>query len=121
MCSLFLQWIKDQGGLEEMGRRSAARAKFVYDVIDQSNGFYYCAVEKDFRSRVNACFRIGGESGDEALEKKFIEEGKKRNIMGIKGHRLVGGIRVSMFNAMPVEDAKTIAEFMAEFAKNNRS
>ena len=100
-----------------MGRRSDERAKLVYDVIDQSNGFYSCAIEHGYRSRVNACFRIGGQTGDEALEKSFVEEAKKRNIIGIKGHRLVGGIRVSMFNAFPVEDAITISQFMTDFMK----
>lgn len=120
MCGLFLQWIKDQGGLEEMSRRADARAKLIYDVIDQSNGFYSCAVEPNARSRVNACFRVGGLNGNEALEKKFLEEAKKRRFVGVKGHRSVGGIRISMFNALPLEDAQTVADMMVEFQKSNQ-
>ena len=115
MCGLYLQWIKNQGGLEEMSRRANARAKMVYDVVDQSNGFYSCAVEPNARSRVNACFRM-----DDVLEKKFLEEAKKRRFVGVKGHRMVGGIRISMFNALPLEDAKTVAEMMVEFQTNNQ-
>ncbi|XP_017486328.1 PREDICTED: phosphoserine aminotransferase-like [Rhagoletis zephyria] len=120
MTGLFLQWIKDQGGLEEMSRRADARAKLVYDVIDQSNGFYSCAVEPTARSRVNACFRVGGPSGDEALEKKFFEQAKERRFVGVKGHRSVGGVRISMFNACPLSDAQTIADMMVQFQKENQ-
>lgn len=112
---LYLQWIKEQGGLVEMSRRADKRAKLIYDVVDQSNGFYFNGINANCRSRINAVFRIGGPDGNEALEKEFIDEGKKRNIIGIKGHRLVGGIRVSMFNAMPVSDAEFIADFMKDF------
>lgn len=120
MTGLFLQWIKDQGGLEEMSRRADARAKLIYDVIDQSNGFYSCAVVPNARSRVNACFRIGGPAGNEELEKKFFDEAKKRRFVGVKGHRSVGGVRISMFNALPVEDAKVIADYLVQFQKENQ-
>lgn len=103
-----------------MSRRADARAKLVYDVIDQSNGFYSCAIEPSARSRVNAVFRIGGPAGNDDLEKKFIEEAKKRRFVGVKGHRSVGGMRISMFNACPVEDAKVVADMMVEFQKNNK-
>ncbi|KAH7640533.1 phosphoserine aminotransferase-like protein [Dermatophagoides farinae] len=110
----------DQGGLEVMGDRSDQRARLIYDTVDQSNGFYYNGVNPNCRSRMNAVFRIGGQKGDEQLEKQFIQECKERKIIGVKGHRLVGGIRVSMFNAMPVEDAKFISDFMIEFMELNR-
>ncbi|OTF70104.1 phosphoserine aminotransferase-like protein [Euroglyphus maynei] len=120
MTMLYLQWIKDQGGLEVMGDRADQRAKLIYDVIDQSDGFYFNGVDPNCRSRMNAVFRIGGENGDEQLEKQFIQECKECKIIGVKGHRLVGGIRISMFNAMPVEDAKFISELMIEFMERNR-
>lgn len=120
MTGLMLQWIKDQGGLEEMSRRADARAKLVYDVIDRSNGFYVCAVEPSARSRVNAVFRIGGAAGDEALEKKFFEQAKERRFVGVKGHRSVGGVRISMFNACPLSDAQTVADMMLQFQKENQ-
>jgi len=119
MTGLFLQWIKDQGGLEEMSRRADARANLVYGVIDQSNSFYSCSVEPNARSRVNACFRVGGPNGDVELEKKFLEEAKKRRFVGVKGHRMVGGIRISMFNALPVADAEEVAKMMVQFQKEN--
>ena len=120
MCGLFLQWIKDQGGLEEMARRAAARSKLIYDIIDQSNGFYSNGIDPSARSRVNAVFRVGGAAGNEALEKKFVDEAKKRRFVGVKGHRSVGGIRISMFNACPLEDARVIGDFMIDFQKANQ-
>lgn len=103
-----------------MGRRATERAKLVYDVVDASNGFYSCAIEPGYRSRVNASFRVGGPDGDAELEKQFLAESKEHGILGAKGHRLVGGIRISMFNAMPVKDAQTVANFMKYFMAKNR-
>ena len=76
MTELFLKWIKSKGGLKEMDRRSQVKSKLIYDVIDNSNGFYYNAIDKNSRSRVVIPFRIGGTSGDDALEKKFLEQAK---------------------------------------------
>ncbi|KAI2810993.1 hypothetical protein RDWZM_002177 [Blomia tropicalis] len=120
MCKLYLQWIKDQGGLEEMARRAKIRSSLIYNVIDQSNGFYVNVIDPATRSRVNAVFRVGGPTGDAELEKRFLEEAAKRNFVGVKGHRSVGGIRISMFNACPVKDAEVVAEFLKEFMKNNQ-
>ncbi|UXI21071.1 hypothetical protein NH340_JMT07014 [Sarcoptes scabiei] len=120
MCMLYLQWIKKKGGLEEMERRARKRSELIYSIIDQSNGFFYNPIDPKCRSRINITFRIGGGSkGDDALEKLFIDECKNRNIIGVKGHRLVGGIRISMFNAMRVKDAEIIADLMRKFLKKH--
>lgn len=115
MCKLYLEWIKAQGGVKEMASRAQIRSKLVYDVVDRSNGFYHCAIVPEARSRMNVVFRIGGPQGDEALEKKFIEGAAKLNMMGVKGHRLVGGIRVSLFNAQTIEAAQKVSKFMVSF------
>ena len=103
-----------------MARRSDERSKLIYDVIDNSNGFYYSPVNPNSRSRVNIPFRVGGESGDAELEKKFLEEAKARGMIQLKGHRSVGGMRASLFNAMSVEETQTLRQFMIEFQKANQ-
>lgn len=108
-------WIKNSGGLEEMAKRNSAKAKILYDVIDESNGFYKGHAEKDSRSLMNVTFRLP----DEELEKKFVSEALERNLSGVKGHRSVGGMRASIYNAMPLEGVEALADFMKIFQKNN--
>ena len=120
MTQLFLKWIKSKGGLKEMDRRSQVKSKLIYDVIDNSNGFYYNAIEKQSRSRVVVPFRVGGVSGDDSLEKKFLEQAKSEGMIGLKGHVLVGGIRASLLNGIQIEDAEKLAHFMMRFQKQNR-
>ena len=103
-----------------MDRRSQVRSKLIYDVIDNSNGFYYNAIDKNARSRVVIPFRVGSASGDDALEKKFLEQAKAEGMIGMKGHRLVGGIRASMFNGMEIEEAEKLEDFMVKFQNENR-
>ncbi|NJD61952.1 MAG: 3-phosphoserine/phosphohydroxythreonine transaminase [Deltaproteobacteria bacterium] len=106
-----LSWLKSQGGLakvEEANRKKAAR---LYGVIDKNSGFYRSPVERESRSMMNVVFRLPGE----ALEEQFIAEAKKRGMVGLKGHRSVGGIRVSIYNAAPYEWADALAGFMEEF------
>ena len=108
-------WIKNCGGLEEMAKRNSAKAKILYDAIDESNGFYKGHAEKDSRSFMNVTFRLPSED----LEKKFVAEALEKNLSGVKGHRSVGGMRASIYNAMPIEGVETLADFMKNFAKNN--
>ena len=103
-----------------MDKRSQIRSKLIYDVIDNSNGFYYNAIDKHSRSRVVIPLRVGGTSGDDALEKKFLEQAKAEGMVGLKGHRLVGGIRASMFNAMEIEEAEKLKGFMMKFQNENK-
>jgi len=108
-----LAWVKGQGGLaaiEALNRRKAAR---LYGAIDANPSFYRSPVERESRSVMNVVFRLPSE----ALEEQFIAEAKKRGMVGLKGHRSVGGIRVSTYNAVPFEWVDVLAGFMAEFAK----
>lgn len=115
MVGKTLAWIKSQGGLEEMGKRNQLKAKILYDVLDNSNGFYAGHAEKESRSFMNVTFRLPTE----ALEKKFVEEAKAYKLYGVKGHRSVGGMRTSIYNAMPLEGVEVLADFMQKFQKAN--
>lgn len=108
-------WIKNCGGLEEMARRNKIKAKLLYDAIDSSDGFYRGHAEKDSRSFMNVTFRLPNEE----LEKKFVAEALEKNLSGVKGHRSVGGMRASIYNAMPIEGAQALADFMDKFRKAN--
>lgn len=110
-----LQWIKEQGGLPGMEKRNRAKAELLYGAIDKAGGFYNCPVEKESRSVMNIVFRLPSE----ALEEKFVTEAKKQRMTGLKGHRSVGGIRVSAYNAVSVEDIGALVSFMDSFAKSN--
>ena len=115
MMKLTVDWVKSEGGLAEMEKRAMARSGALYDTIDRSEGWYRCPVDKASRSRMNVCFRLPTEE----LEAKFIAEALDANFSGLKGHRSVGGCRASMYNAMPVEGAEKLVEFMLKFKKNN--
>ncbi|MBR3747825.1 MAG: 3-phosphoserine/phosphohydroxythreonine transaminase [Selenomonadaceae bacterium] len=108
-------WIKNCGGLEEMARRNKIKAKLLYDAIDNSDGFYRGHAEKDSRSFMNVTFRLPNEE----LEKKFVAEALEKNLSGVKGHRSVGGMRASIYNAMPIEGAEALSDFMDKFRKAN--
>ena len=108
-------WIKAQGGLEEMQKRNAKKAELIYNAIDESDGFYKGHAEKDSRSFMNVTFRLPNEE----LEKKFVAEALENNLSGVKGHRSVGGMRASVYNAMPIEGAESLADFMNKFRKAN--
>ena len=115
MMKLTLDWVKSAGGLAEMEKRAIARSSVLYDAIDSLEGWYSCPVDKESRSRMNVCFRLPTEE----LEAKFIAEALEENFSGLKGHRSVGGCRASMYNAMPIEGAERLAEFMKKFKKRN--
>ena len=108
-------WIKANGGLVEMEKRNQKKAKVVYDAIDNSNGFYRGHADKDSRSFMNVTFRLPSED----LEKKFVAEALEHQLSGVKGHRSVGGMRASIYNAMPYEGALRLAEFMEKFRQEN--
>jgi phosphoserine aminotransferase len=114
--SLVLDWIEEQGGLAAIEKRNEAKAKLLYDALDASS-YYSCPVEKDSRSRMNVVFRVAG--GDEAVEKKFVKESSVAGIVGIKGHRSVGGMRASLYNAVSIEAVEALVSFMREFERKN--
>lgn len=115
LINLVLKWVKRNGGLSAMAERNREKAKYIYDAIDNSNGFYRGHAQKECRSLMNVTFRLPSEE----LEAAFVSEAKKANLIGIKGHRSVGGMRASIYNAMPLEGCKRLAELMVDFAKKN--
>jgi len=109
---LVLEWLRDEvGGLAKMHARNKEKAQIVYDAIDSSGGFYRGHALAQDRSLMNATFRLPSED----LEKQFVKEGEDRGLDGLKGHRSVGGIRASIYNAMPREGVEALAAFMKEF------
>jgi phosphoserine aminotransferase len=107
------RWLDAQGGLAGMEKRNATKAGLIYDAIDNSNGFYKGTVSvKDQRSHMNLTYRLPSEE----LTDEFIKTASKNGMMGLKGYRTVGGIRASIYNAMPVEGCQALAQYMKDFA-----
>jgi phosphoserine aminotransferase len=113
MVGLVLRWLRDQGGLAEVEQRNIAKAAHVYQAIDESGGFYRGHARPDHRSRMNITFRLP----DEALEKQFLKQAEARGLSGLKGHRALGGLRASVYNAFPAAGAEALAQFMREFQR----
>jgi phosphoserine aminotransferase len=116
MCKLVLEWVRENGGVEGAEQRNRQKAEAIYKVIDESGGYYTGHAEKDSRSIMNVTFRLPTDE----LGAKCVGEAKERGLSGLKGHRSVGGMRASMYNAMPVEGALKLAEFLKEFQENNQ-
>jgi phosphoserine aminotransferase len=114
IVGLVLKWIKGLGGLQAVEKRNLAKSGMIYDAIDASGGFYRGHAKAD-RSRMNVTFRLPSE----ALEEQFASEAKKIDLIGLKGHRSVGGMRASIYNAVPVEATEALVKFMQEFQKKN--
>jgi phosphoserine aminotransferase len=115
VVGLVFKWALGLGGLAEVQRRNEAKANIIYQVIDASGGFYKGHAVPELRSRMNITFRLPTEE----LEDTFAKEAKKQNMIGLKGHRSVGGLRASTYNALPLESAQVLAEFMKEFQRKN--
>ncbi len=115
LLNLVMKWIEEQGGIEEIEKKNQQKAKLLYDAIDNSNDFYVGHAKKDSRSLMNVSFNIKDKDSD--LEAKLIEESQKRGMIGLKGHRSVGGLRASIYNAMPKEGVEALIELMDEFQK----
>jgi phosphoserine aminotransferase len=110
IAGLVFKWLKAQGGLAEMEKRNVAKAKLLYDVIDGS-GFYRNPVRPEDRSRMNVPFTLK----DAALDDAFLKGAEKAGMVQLKGHRSVGGMRASIYNAMPLEGVRRLAAYMREF------
>ena len=108
-----LAWVKEQGGLDAIERRNRAKARVLYGVVDAHPEFYRCPVEPGSRSVMNAVFRLPTPE----LEDEFVAAATRQHMIGLKGHRSVGGIRVSMYNAVEPEWVQVLADFMADFAR----
>lgn len=105
-----------------MQQRSARKSKMILDIVSKSNGFYSFTVKEAFRSRVNVPFHVGGgEKGDEAVEAEFLKKAEEKGLLQLKGYRLVGGIRASLYNAVTVEEVGRLAQFMTDFLATHKS
>ena len=114
ICGLVFKWLKEMGGLEVMKQRNIEKAQLLYDFLDQSKLFKATA-RKEHRSLMNVPFI----TGDADLDAKFVAEAKAHNIESIKGHRSVGGMRASIYNAMPLAGVEALVRYMEEFEKAN--
>jgi phosphoserine aminotransferase len=115
ITGLVFKWLKDLGGLPAIHKINQEKAGLVYNVIDQSGGFYRGHAQADARSIMNIPFRMPSEE----LEDQFVKESKKADLIGLKGHRSVGGLRASLYNALPLTSAKALADFMVEFQRKH--
>jgi phosphoserine aminotransferase len=116
VVGLVLEWVETLGGLAVAEKRNEAKAKLLYDAID-AGGYYSCPVEKDSRSKMNVVFRVAG--GNESIEDQFAEEAERVEIVGVKGHRSVGGMRISLYNAVTIEAVQALVNFMRDFERNH--
>ena len=114
MCGLVFEWLKSQGGLMKIAEQNTEKAKLLYSLIDESS-FYNNAVAKEARSKMNIPFTLANPE----LDKTFIEEAKTVGLITLKGHRSIGGMRASIYNAMPLEGVKALINFMKEFEKSH--
>ena len=114
IAKLVLEWVKAQGGIEAMKERNEKKAKLLYDFLDSSKLFKGTVVAED-RSLMNVPF----VTGNEELDAKFVAESKKAGFVNLKGHRSVGGMRASIYNAMPYEGVEALVEFMKKFESEN--
>ncbi len=114
MCGKVFKWLKKLGGLEEIQKHNIEKARVLYEFLDQSKMFKATVEEKD-RSLMNVPFI----TGDKDLDAKFVAEAEKAGFVNLKGHRSVGGMRASIYNAMPKEGVIKLVEFMKEFEANN--
>ena len=115
ITGLVLKWVKSLGGLEAIAKRNHAKADLVYKTIDESGGFYRGHANKEARSMMNIPFRLPSEE----LEDAFASESKKNDLIGLKGHRSVGGMRASIYNALDIKAAEELTKFMRDFQKKH--
>jgi phosphoserine aminotransferase len=115
LAGLVFKWMLAEGGVDEFARRSAEKSRLLYATIDGSGGFYRNEVEPAVRSRMNVPFFLH----DEALDKAFLSESRAAGFIGLKGHRALGGMRASIYNAMPVEGVVSLAGFMRDFQQRH--
>ena len=114
IAGLVFQWLKKNGGVAQMEKTNIAKAKLLYETIDASNGFYHCPVAQADRSRMNVPF----VTCDAATDAEFIKQAEARGMLQLKGHKLAGGMRASIYNAMPLAGVQALADFMGEFARH---
>lgn len=111
VAGLMFEWLLEQGGLAVMDARARRRSALLYALLDQSAGFYRCRVRPDARSRVNVCFDLR----DAALTARLLRDAEEEGLSGLAGHSRVGGVRASLYNAVPLTDVEVLAEFLRDF------
>lgn len=118
VIGLVLEWLLEQGGVAEMRKRNIEKAAMLYDYIDNSP-FYIAPVQKESRSLMNVRFAVREDDGEKRgqLEKRFIAEAENEGLVNLAGHRLAGGLRASIYNAMPLDGVKTLINFMDKFRR----
>jgi phosphoserine aminotransferase len=114
IAGLVFEWLAAQGGVRAIEERNIAKSRIIYDYLDRS-GFYLSPVRKEDRSRMNVPFKLH----DESLDGEFLKGAEARGMLQLKGHRSVGGMRASIYNAMPIEGVKALVEYMQEFEKQH--
>jgi phosphoserine aminotransferase len=115
MVRLVLEWIRSQGGAAAMEKRNREKADLLYGAIDGSGGFYRGCAQPGSRSMMNVTFRLASEE----LEKRFVKESEAAGFVGLKGHRDVGGLRASIYNAVSLDSVRALVDFMNDFRKRN--
>jgi phosphoserine aminotransferase len=114
IAGLVFEWLKRLGGVAKMEELNIAKAKLVYDYLDQTE-FYHSPVAPDDRSRMNIPFTLRNA----ALDDEFLKQAKQNDLLQLKGHRSVGGMRASLYNAMPMEGVRVLVQFMREFERSH--
>jgi len=115
MIKLVLEWLREQGGLSWAQQMAAERSGILYDAVNRNAAFYNCPVDERYRSTMNVVYTTPSAELDAA----FVAEAEAAGLSGLKGHRSVGGCRASVYNAMPIEGAQALAQFMDDFAVRN--
>jgi phosphoserine aminotransferase len=115
LAGLVFKWLKEQGGVESIAQINAQKAALLYECIDESE-FYLNKVHSDFRSKMNVTFHLN----DTNLDTAFIKESEQAGLTALKGHRNVGGMRASIYNAMPIEGVYALTKFMRDFARKHK-
>ncbi|MFL5357902.1 3-phosphoserine/phosphohydroxythreonine transaminase [Archangium sp.] len=115
LCRNVLAWVKQVGGLAQLEKWNREKGELLYGALDKHAGFYHAPVEKDSRSYMNVVFKLPSE----ALDDRFVAEAKKAGMVGLKGYRTAGGIRASTYNAVTVDNVRTLVSFMEEFVRKN--
>jgi phosphoserine aminotransferase len=114
LAGLVFKWLKAQGGLTEIARVNKQKSHVLYKQID-ATGFYSNNVHNEYRSKMNVTFKLS----DESLNEVFLKQAESNGLVALKGHRAVGGMRASIYNAMPLAGAQALADFMKEFERKN--
>lgn len=115
IAGLVFKWLREQGGIPAIAARNEEKAGLLYHAIDSSDGFYHTHIETPYRSKMNVTFRLR----DESLNDAFLADARKNGLVQLKGHRVAGGMRASIYNAMPFEGVKSLVGFMQAFARQN--